>query len=362
MTKIDFSIIKNKISDPLKELNSDLFTKFQNTFTSLNHHSPSSALLPEGFYVFSRIICNQQMRRGFEINSNMKAGVAINDIVQFVYADTMWSFHPNLKKLAPHKNIKLSKDEAIAKAMETFKEYEPCDDKDREKKEHFLETIPQTAQQAFNAFESIGILTGKNIIAEDSINFQDDRLVLPLVGRSDVSFQNKIQFADFNASERSVAASSSNDAPFLSICELKTSWARPGKIKKCGNRSFSSPRLVTSPSRPHLQQLSFYHHVLKAKHKLVYPFLIYAVADGFKVFTKDNCGDLETANLNNYFEQLIQKCIRIERLLARHIDLEEPEMIISEIIKDVDPGFDHPFYWKIGYEYLSKAKKIWSNK
>ena len=357
-------IIKNKISDPLKELNSDLFTKFQETFTGLNHHSPSSALLPEGFFVFTRIICNQEDRRNFKINSNMKAGVAVNDIIQYVYADTMWSFNPNQKKLAPHKNIKLSKEAAIAKAMETFKEYEPCDDKDREKKEHYLETIPQTAQQAFNAFESIGVLNGKNIIAEDSINFQDDRLALPQVGRSDLHFQTKIQSTDVNASERSVAATSASysDAMFLSICELKTSWARPGKIKKCGNRSFSSPRLVASPSRPHLHQLSFYHHVLEGKHKLVYPFLIYAVADGFKVFTKDNCTDLEPGNLKNYYEQLIQKCIRIERLLARHIDLEEPEMVISEIIKDVDPGFDHPFYWNIGYEYLSRAKKIWSTK
>ena len=89
--------------------------------------------------------------------------------------------------------------------------------------------------------------------------------------------------------------------------------------------------------------------------------LVYLTADGFKIFTKDNCTDLEPENLNNYYEQLVNSCVRIERLLARHIDLDEPDMILAEIIKDVSPEFTHPFYWNIGNKYLSKAKKIWSN-
>ena len=52
--------------------------------------------------------------------------------------------------------------------------------------------------------------------------------------------------------------------------------------------------------------------------------------------------------------------MRIERLLARHIDLEEPDMILQEILKDVDPEFES-FYWNIGQKYLSHAKKIWSS-
>ena len=78
------------------------------------------------------------------------------------------------------------------------------------------------------------------------------------------------------------------------------------------------------------------------------------------VFTEKNCADLEIQNLNNYYEQLIDNCIRKERLLARYIDLEEPEMILAEIAKDVEPGFDHQFYWNIGAKHLARAKKIWS--
>ena len=44
--------------------------------------------------------------------------------------------------------------------------------------------------------------------------------------------------------------------------------------------------------------------------------------------------DLELENLKNYYEQLIQNCIKKERLLSRYIDLDEPELILSEIAKD----------------------------
>ena len=59
--------------------------------------------------------------------------------------------------------------------------------------------------------------------------------------------------------------------------------------------------------------------------------------------------------------QLVSNCIRKERLLSRYIDLDEPEMILGEIAKDVDPGFDHMFYWNIGAKHLARAKKIWSS-
>ena len=208
------------------------------------------------------------------------------------------------------------------------------------------------------AFEKIGILNSEKVVAEDSINHIDHRLSLPVVGRTDV------HFTDFNVSERSDAASSqsfiSSDAPFLSVCELKTSWQRPGKVKKDGTRSFASAKLPSTPLVNHLQQLAFYCFSLRKLNRIS-PYLIYLTADDHMVFTEKNCADLEIQNLNNYYEQLIRNCIRKERLLARYIDLEEPDMILAEIAKDVEPGFDHQFYWNIGSKHLARAKKIWSN-
>ena len=92
---------------------------------------------------------------------------------------------------------------------------------------------------------------------------------------------------------------------------------------------------------------------------MVSPYLIYLTEGDFVIFTEKNCADLEPKNLTNYYEQLVANCIRKERLLSRYIDLEEPDMILAEIAKDVEPNFDHMFYWNIGQKHLARAKEIW---
>ena len=352
------NIKQNKIIDPLKELKLDGFKKL-NELLKINHHSPTSSSMPQGIYVYRYLLCTQEQRREFEGNANMAAGVAVNDAMQFHYSDEIWSFNPNQKKLAPHKNEKLSKDEAIAKAMEKFNEYVPVNETDRLKKEHYQETIPQTCHQGFLAFDSIGIKNSNKVVAEDSINFVDHRLSLPIVGRTDVHFTtNKV----FNASSQGVAAQSHSSDTFLSdlnVVELKTSWSRIGRAKKDGTRSFSSAKLP-SINISHLQQLAFYCFCLRKKSNIS-PYLIYLTEGDFMIYTEKNCADLELQNLNNYYEQLVSNCIRKERLLSRYIDLEEPEMILAEIAKDIEPGFDHMFYWNIGAKHLARAKKIWSS-
>ena len=347
-------IKQTQIIDPLETLQQDGFKKL-NELLKINHHSPTSSSMPLGIYAFRYLFSTQEQRREFEGNANMAAGVAVNDAVQFHYSHDIWSFNPNQRKLAPHKNIKLSKEEAIAKAMDKFKEYVPVNDKDREKKEHFLETIPQTIQQGFIAFEKLNILKSEKVVAEDSINHIDHRLSLPIVGRTDV------HFTDFNASSQGVAASSGDhgsDAPFLSVCELKTSWSRAGRVKKDGTMSFSSAKLPSTPNINHLQQLAFYCFSLRKK-MTVSPYLIYLTEDDFVIYTEKNCADLEPKNLKNYYEQLVTNCIRKERLLSRYIDLDEPDMILAEIAKDVEPNFDHMFYWNIGAKHYARAKEIW---
>ena len=346
-------IKQTKIIDPLETLQQDGFQKL-NELLKINHHSPTSSSMPLGIYAFRYLFSTQEQRREFEGNANMAAGVAVNDAVQFHYSHDIWSFNPNQRKLAPHKNIKLSKDEATAKALEKFMEYVPVNEKDRAKKERYQETIPQTIQQGYLAFEKLGIQNSERVVAEDSINHIDDRLSLPIVGRTD------LHFTDFNAPSQGAAASSASytDAPFLSVCELKTSWSRAGRVKKDGTMSFASAKLPSTPNINHLQQLAFYCFSLRKK-MTVSPYLIYLTEDDFVIYTEKNCADLELQNLNNYYEQLVSNCIRKERLLSRYIDLDEPDMILAEIAKDVEPNFDHMFYWNIGAKHYARAKNIW---
>ena len=83
-------------------------------------------------------------------------------------------------------------------------------------------------------------------------------------------------------------------------------------------------------------------------------------ADGFQIFSEKNCADLERANIKNYYEQLVNKCIRRERLLTRYSRLNDKDAILENIIADTDPQFEHPFYWSIGNEFVKQAKELWS--
>ena len=343
-----------KITDPLNEIPLPGIFKTLN----YNHHSPTSLDMLDGPFVFQKIICDQEKRRLFDRNANMAAGVAVNDALQWHYSNTIWKMNPLTKKLQPQENEKLSQEAAIQKALEKFKEYNPVNEKDREKFYHYQETIPQTIKQGFKACEAIGIAAAKEIAAEDSINHTDHRLHLPLCGRTDLILK------EFNEVEQSTSAPGPNPALFLSllkVIEIKTVWQKPLKIRKDGSRGFSSAKLPSTPLVNHLRQLSFYmtsffSHVSPCK-----PYLIYLSADGFEIFSQDNCADLEPANIKNYYEQLVNKGIRRERLLTRYSQLNDKDAIIENLIADTDPQFEHPFYWSIGHDFVKEAKELWSN-
>tara|TARA_R100000656_G_scaffold104157_2_gene75899 strand:+ start:683 stop:1741 length:1059 start_codon:yes stop_codon:yes gene_type:complete len=348
------NINTKKLDDPLEE--KILPGIFKNL--NYNHHSPTSLDMLDGPFVFQKIFLTQEQRRLLEGNSNMMAGVVVNDALQDHYSNTIWRMNPNTKKLQPQLNEKLSQEAAIQKALEKFKEYNPVNEKDRDKFEKYQETIPQTIRQGFLACEKIGIATAKEITAEASINHTDHRLHLPIVGRTDLHFK------DFNEVEQSTSASDSESAPFLSVLkciEIKTVWQKPLKIRKDGSRGFSHAKLPSSPLVNHCRQLSFYMTSFFSHAYPLKPYLIYLSADGFQIFSQDNCADLEPANIKNYYEQLVTKGIRRERLLTRYAHLNDKDTIIESLIADTDPQFEHPFYWSIGHDFVKHAKELWSN-
>jgi len=342
---------EKKLTDPLEE--KILSPVFKNL--NYNHHSPTSAEMLDGPFIYQKLFLSQETRRLLEGNANMMAGVCVNDGLQWHYSDTIWKMNPLTKKLQPQLNEKLSQEAAIQKAVEKFKEYNPVNEKDRDKFELYKETIPQTIRQGFKACETLGIATAKDIVGEASVNHTDYRLQLPQVGRTDLTFK------DFKSSEQSDGASTFHkSSSVLSVLEFKTVWSRPLKIKKDGSRGFSSPRLPSSPLLNHLRQLSFYTVSLSPLFSCC-PYLIYLSSDGFQIYSKDNCADLEEANIKNYYEQFTNKCIRRERLLTRYAHLNDKEEIIKELIADTEPQFEHPFYWSIGHEFVKEAKELWSN-
>ena len=343
------------LADPLSEASLPNFARL-----GINHHSSTSLSYPDGVFVYRYIICDQETRRMFEGNANMAAGVACGDALSYRFAKVIWKMNPLTKKLAPVQNKVFTDEEAISSAMEKFRKYNPVNQTDEEKFNHYLETIPQTIK---HGFKCINELVGNNhVVCEDVINHIDPRVQLPIVGRTDFRAQ------DLRGEQSPPGAHHVAKTPLKGdllsvlpaensmVLELKTSWSKPMKRKKDGTRSFSSAKLPSLPNKNHLQQLAFYTEATKVKD----PKLVYLCEEGYRIFDKNNCADLIPENLKGNYEQLIRAAKRRERLLTRHEHITDTDKMKLELVKDTDAQFDHPFFWKIGNTFLKQAQDLWN--
>ena len=81
-------LLKNiKLEDPLNELALPLFAKK----LKINHFSPTQFSIPDGNWIFKYLVLTQEERR-LPANAQMKAGVAVNNVLQNHLADTIWKF------------------------------------------------------------------------------------------------------------------------------------------------------------------------------------------------------------------------------------------------------------------------------
>ena len=343
------NINTKQLADPLNESALPNFSRL-----GINHHSSTSLNYPDGVFAFRYIICTQEDRRKFDGNSNMASGVCVGDALSYRYAKVIWKMNPITKKLAPTENKVFTDDEAIDKAMTKFRKYQPVNDLDREKFDHYLEEVPQTIRQGFKVFNEL--CGNHHIVCEDVVNHQDKRIFLPIVGRTDFSVQDLRKEQSLPGAQH-VAKVGTPVPSLLSVLELKCSFGKAMKLRKDGSRSFSNARLPSIPNPTHLQQLSFYYTAKKPADVK----LIYLTANGSQTFHKGNCADLEPENMKNYYEQLIRSAKRRERLLKRHEHINDTEKMKLEIIKDCESNFEHPFYWKIGNHYLNQARELWKN-
>ena len=138
-------ILKNKkgISDPLTETGIPDVCQIFNW----NHHSPSQAVYPDGNFAYRYWVTSQEVRRQFEGNANMHAGVAIGNAIAYRYAQKIFKINPSTKKISPYDQTPCELDIAIQKVQEEFSRYKPVNDKDNLKFHRYKETIPQTISQ-----------------------------------------------------------------------------------------------------------------------------------------------------------------------------------------------------------------------
>ena len=335
----------NLLEDPLSEKALPLFAKKLN----INHFSPTQFSIPDGNWLFKYLVLTQEERRALPSNSQMKAGVAVNNVLQHHLADTIWKFGPT-RKLTPMQNKLKNKDkqEIIHEQLQEFRNHIANDEKDQAKKDKYEDEIFAVSNHGFSALEKLGVATTYPITCEEQISITQDisGLCLSIVGRTDFTFGG--------VSEKDGVISSPTPA---GIIEIKTQWSKVGKLKKSGERSFISLSAPATPSYNHLIQCAMYAAYWNYQ---VPVYLVYLNKNEYKIFDSSNCEGLTVEGLQKNFKNMVTVFKRREKLLSQFEDLD-PQQIITNTIDLIDPMFDHPYCWHgIGEENLIKAKKLWN--
>ena len=243
----------------------------------INHGSPTQFAIPDSAWLFKYVVMDQKMRRELlPSNSAMEAGKVVGDVLQRIYADTIYRLNPNTKKIAPSTNEKLTLDAALQEEIEKFKEYEATDDKDSDKKIRYLEEIPEVISHAHSGLKELGVTSPCTCERQISIDQLDGFLApsLATVGRIDFDF---------------VLPGSDPKGLPDKVVELKTKWSRLGKVKKDGSRSFLTTDVPVTPSFNHVVQVATYAAHFNFK---VPVYLLYATKEGFVIFDSNNCHHL----------------------------------------------------------------------
>ena len=340
-------ILKNAIQrilqDPLNEKELPIFAKK----LGLSHNSPTQFSIPDSAWLFKYVVMDQKMRRELlESNSAMEAGKRVGEVLQRQHAETIYKLHPTTKKVAPTTNEKISLEEALHEQIEIFKEYQPVDDKDSDKKIKYLEEVPQIVNNANAGLTELGVASP--ITCERQVSIDNEKLEgffsspsLPTVGRIDFDFgKQSDEFLTFPQK----------------IVELKTKYSRLGKVKKDGTRSFLVSSSPATPSFNHVVQCAVYaaHYNFK-----VPVYLLYATEKDFKIFDSTNSHHLTVDGMKKNLQIMFRTFMRREKILSQFQDYTKEE-IIENAVQMIDPNFDHPFAWNgLPEHLLQQAKELW---
>ncbi len=341
--KLNDKIKTNELPDALAEALNKTLPLFAKKL-KINHGSPTQFAIPDAAWLFKYVFMDQKMRRELlPSNSAMEAGKRVGNVLQKIYADTVYDAHPVTKKVAPRDNKKVSIEVALQEELELFKEYEATDEKDSDKKIKYLEEIPEVITHAHSGLKELGVTspcTCERQISLDQLEGFSSPL-LPVVGRIDFDF-----------------VQSGSDVLALpeKVVELKTKWSRLGKVKKDGTRSFLLTPVPVMPSFNHVVQVACYAAHFNFK---VPAYLLYATKEGYVIFDSNNSHHLTVEGMKKNLQILFNTFRRREKILSlfEHLTREE---IIEEAAAMMDMNLDHPFAWNgMPAELLNEAKALW---
>ena len=129
--------------------------------------------------------------------------------------------------------------------------------------------------------------------------------------------------------------------------ELKTKWRFRKKGKPGAAPSYPLYGIKKDISPEFLLQVAFYAVASGKK-----PHLVIVNEKEFKIFNQNNMEAFQPNNLKKIVSKMAMVALRRERLMERHAGK-------ATFVQDIEPTFDHPYYWNFGGDHKQQAMKLW---
>ena len=288
------------------------------------NHSMSQLNIPDGPWCFRYLILSPEERAKIHVGSKAFLGNRVAEVLQNMFSDFLYTWN-HITKVSKKTTVeKLSLDQNIEIQLEKFKNYLPNlaeDDLDQHEvnQEGFIDILTN----GIKGMQEINL--SSPVESEQGLRFKPDEQLMPTIGQTD--------FVDKNY-----------------VVELKCKTRRKGRVlKSTGKRNYSIVN-IDKPQNEHIDQVLFYSHVLKKK-----PILLVVNENGYKIFNEENCEQLNKDNQKYVLRRIIQTAKRRERLMQRHVETRN-------FHEDIEPGFNHPFYWNFdgSDKHKREAMKLWN--
>ncbi len=278
----------------------------------LNHHSPSQLNKIDGAWSYEYLYLTQEQRRKLPGNSKMFAGVQMGSAGQMTIGDFEWQGTKKLE-IKKYKSV-------FNKVLENFNAYIPVDEQDRNQHSINRKGLALTYEQLKEAFKEVGLKAP--IDCERTVSLDLPGCQLPCIGRIDYEDQDN-------------------------FIELKTKWRFRKKGKPGAAPSYPLYGIKKDISPEFLLQVAFYAVASGKK-----PHLVIVNEKEFKIFNQNNIEAFQPNNLKKIVSKMAMIALRRERLMERHAGK-------ATFVQDIEPTFDHPYYWNFGGDHKQQAMKLW---
>ena len=289
---------------------------------NLDHWSYSSTSSP-----FSKNIISysfpQEIRRNFAFRYKPNFGNLVNNVVQRLIADTIWTSE---KSVTSEWDRDYQKN--FDKELKQIKDKPPVDAKDKFAREEML----NYAHDCIGVTKKVvqDIVGDQKLECERAVRQKEMTMIKPILGRIDYETDG-------------------NKKLFI---ELKT---KPPNIRKVKNKEewkMSSQPIPTEPTFENLTQTSFYFMCTKK-----IPFLVYVNDKEHIIF--DQSHDLMKADhLEHLYFKMVQKILTWEKMIM----FSKGNINTLANMMDI-PDLNHPFYYKdLAPEQLRLINKLWGIK